>query len=145
MEPTSAAVPDSLSEETIAFSKFGVRVPTILVSPCISKGVIFIYLFFYFFGTMNIQIYLGIDNTLYDHTSVLKYVLNKWAPDAVHRLGERVLAANTLPVLSTPRDEAFPPYHHSIIHKSLFDVADYPSQLQRKERISLLLLLLILP
>lgn len=47
---------------------------------------------------------------MYDHTSVLKYVLEKWAPACVDHLGARVSAAHTLPILPLPRTDAFPPY-----------------------------------
>jgi hypothetical protein len=57
------------------------------------------------------MVVLGIDDTVYDHTSVLKYVLEKWAPESVGHLGERVKAANSLPVLAAPRKDALPPYH----------------------------------
>eukprot|EP00026_Physarum_polycephalum_P003443 Phypoly_transcript_03454.p1 GENE.Phypoly_transcript_03454~~Phypoly_transcript_03454.p1 ORF type:complete len:716 (+),score=120.56 Phypoly_transcript_03454:143-2290(+) len=87
--PPPAPIPDLVStDEQKTFGKFGVRVPTVLVSPCIKHGI---------------------DDTVYDHTSVLKYVLQKWVPEGVNWLGERVKYANSLPVLSVPRTDEFPP------------------------------------
>lgn len=68
--------------------------------------------------------YLGIDDTLYDHTSVLKYVLEKWAPESVGHLGERVRVANSLPVLKTPRNDAFPPYLYFCLYLFLYLLFD---------------------
>jgi Phosphoesterase family len=57
-----------------------VRVPAILVSPYVKKGV---------------------DHTLFDHTSVLKYLIDKWS---LGPLGERTRNANNIKDLlqSTP-------------------------------------------
>jgi phospholipase C len=88
--PPKAPVPDAASkDEANTFGFFGVRVPTVLVSPCIKQGI---------------------DDAVYDHTSVLKYVLNKWAPESVNSLGERVKYANSLPTIRDPRPlDSFPP------------------------------------
>jgi phospholipase C len=98
--PPPAPVPDAVSQDAEGtFAKFGVRVPTLLVSPCVAQGI---------------------DNTVYDHTSVLKYVLEKWAPESVGHLGERVKAANSLPVLAAPRPDPFPPINETDISKGRF-------------------------
>jgi len=86
--PGPAPVPDAFSENDPAFAMYGPRVPAVLVSPWIKQGI---------------------DDTLYDHTSVLKYLLEKWAPDAMDHLGQRVLKANSLPILENPRTDEFPP------------------------------------
>jgi hypothetical protein len=66
---------------------------------------------YFIFSSSYFIYFTGIDDTLYDHTSVLKYVLQKWAPEGVNQLGERVKHANTLPILKVPRStEEFPPY-----------------------------------
>jgi len=56
-----------------AFDQYGVRVPAILISPWVDKGF---------------------DSRIYDHTSLLKYLIMKWnlRPDT---LGARVAAADT--------------------------------------------------
>jgi phospholipase C len=68
--PPGAVPPDHHVEE-YTFDQLGVRVPAILVSPFVNPGVV---------------------HTVFDHTSVLRYVSDKWdlAP-----LGERVAAANS--------------------------------------------------
>src|SRR3982074_2294841 len=67
-----AAVPPDHHVEEYTFDQLGVRVPAILVSPFVNPGVI---------------------HTVFDHTSVLRYVSDKWdlAP-----LGERAARANSL-------------------------------------------------
>ena len=64
-----AAIPPDASESTFAFDRFGVRVPTILISPYVARGC---------------------DNTVYDHTSILRYVLEKYA---LPPLGARAVAS----------------------------------------------------
>jgi phospholipase C len=66
-----AAVPPDHHVEEYTFDQLGVRVPAILVSPFVNPGVV---------------------HTVFDHTSLLRYVSDKWdlAP-----LGERVAAANS--------------------------------------------------
>lgn len=64
-----AAIPPDASASTFAFDRFGVRVPAILVSPYVRRGC---------------------DDTLYDHTSVLRYVLEKYSLPA---LGDRTRAS----------------------------------------------------
>ena len=54
--PPSAVPPDHHQEE-YSFTQLGLRVPAILVSPWVSKGVL---------------------NTVFDHTSLLKYLAEKW-------------------------------------------------------------------
>ena len=65
--PETVAPDDHIGEWT--FDRLGVRVPTILVSPWIKKGVI---------------------KTVFDHTSLLRYLCEKWDLDP---LGERMQLA----------------------------------------------------
>jgi phospholipase C len=80
--PPKAVPPDNHTEE-YTFDQLGVRVPAVLVSPWLRKGVI---------------------STVFDHTSLLKYMTDKWA---LGPLGNRTANANTfatdLRKLSAPR------------------------------------------
>ncbi|MDR7008818.1 alkaline phosphatase family protein [Paraburkholderia strydomiana] len=67
--PPATVAPDE-NTDNYAFNQLGVRVPAVLVSPWVAKGV---------------------DHTLYDHTSVLRYVCEKWGLPAICR--RTVLAA----------------------------------------------------
>ncbi len=57
--PPATVAPDSFMDTThgFDFSRLGVRVPTVLVSPWIPAGV---------------------DHTVYDHSSILRYLCDKW-------------------------------------------------------------------
>jgi phospholipase C len=68
--PPTAVPPDHHVEE-YSFDQLGVRVPAILVSPFVKAGVI---------------------HTVFDHTSLLKYLVDKWG---LGPLGARVAKANT--------------------------------------------------
>jgi phospholipase C len=68
--PPPAIAPDHHKDE-YDFSQLGLRVPAILVSPFVKTGVI---------------------HTVLDHTSLLKYLIDKWD---LGPLGERVARANT--------------------------------------------------
>jgi phospholipase C len=68
--PPAATPPDDHNEE-YAFDRLGVRVPAVLVSPWVAKGVF---------------------PTLCDHTSVLRYLLDKWS---LQPLGERAASAHS--------------------------------------------------
>jgi phospholipase C len=89
--PPPAVPPDDEVTE-FAFNQYGVRVPAILVSPWVKKGFV---------------------GTTFDHTSLLKYLIDKWAlrPD---QLGRRVEQASTfapaLQGLNTPRTDAPPAF-----------------------------------
>jgi phospholipase C len=67
------------------FQQLGVRVPFLLVSPWVNPGI---------------------DKTVYDHTSLLKYLIDKWD---LNQLGNRAANANTfahaLKERATPRDD----------------------------------------
>ncbi len=70
--PPATIAPDSHTE-IFNFETLGFRVPAILISP---------------------KIGLGVDHTIYDHTSVLKYLCDKWDLDP-YMLGRRVPHANS--------------------------------------------------
>lgn len=82
--PPPAVPPDNDVSE-YSFNQYGVRVPAILISPWVNKGF---------------------KDTVFDHTSLLKYLIDKWKlrPD---QLGKRVEQANTfapaLQELNAPR------------------------------------------
>lgn len=69
--PPKAIPPDAYQEE-YAFDQLGVRVPALLVSPWVGKGV---------------------EKTVFDHTSLLKYLCDKWGMSG---LGNRTAAANSI-------------------------------------------------
>jgi len=68
--PLAATPPDNHKEE-YTFDRLGVRVPALLVSPWVGKGVF---------------------PTLCDHTSVLRYLIDKWS---LKPLGQRTAGANS--------------------------------------------------
>lgn len=81
------AVPPDQHQEEYAFDRLGVRVPAILVSPWAGKRL---------------------ENTQFDHTSLLKYMVNKWG---LGSLGARTAAANSIGVAITetqPRTDTLP-------------------------------------
>jgi phospholipase C len=67
-----AAVPPDHHQEEFTFDQLGVRVPALLVSPYTQKQVV---------------------NTQFDHTSVLRYLIDKWG---LGPLGARAAVANTI-------------------------------------------------
>jgi phospholipase C len=69
--PPAAVAPDEHHEEW-TFDRLGVRVPAILVSPWVRAGV---------------------EKTVFDHTSLLKYLTDKWK---LGPLGDRTKAANSI-------------------------------------------------
>lgn len=71
VSPPTAVPPDDHTAE-YAFDRLGVRVPAILVSPWVDPGV---------------------TKTVFDHTSLLKYLCDKWS---LKYLGNRTAAANSL-------------------------------------------------
>jgi phospholipase C len=86
VSPPPAVPPDEHQEE-YEFNRLGVRVPAILVSPLVGKRV---------------------ENTQFDHTSLLKYLTNKWN---LGSLGNRTAAANSIGVAITesqPRTDTLP-------------------------------------
>jgi phospholipase C len=69
--PSPTVSPDGLSHEGFAFDRLGVRVPALLVSPWVERGVI---------------------HDEFDHTSLLRYLSDKWG---LARLTERVEQARS--------------------------------------------------
>jgi phospholipase C len=78
--PPATVAPDHYNEE-YNFNQLGLRVPAILVSPFVKAGIV---------------------HEIFDHTSLLKYLVNKWA---LGPLGERTAQANTFShlLLSEPQ------------------------------------------
>jgi phospholipase C len=86
VSPPPAVPPDEHQEE-YAFDRLGVRVPAVLISPLVGKRV---------------------ESTQFDHTSLLKYMVNKWN---LGPLGNRTAAANSIGVAITesqPRTDTLP-------------------------------------
>jgi len=75
--PPAAVPPDGHNDE-YSFDRFGVRVPAILISPWVERKV---------------------DNTQFDHTSVLKYLAIKW--DLSSLPSERIERANSIGIAIT--------------------------------------------
>jgi phospholipase C len=116
VEPPSAIPPDSHTEEW-TFDRLGVRVPALLISPWVGARA---------------------EKTQFDHTSLLKYLVNKWG---LGDLGQRTAMANsigvainqdkaredTLPFVRIPYSTLVPPRpdlekedsssHHSALQK----------------------------
>ena len=91
--PPPTIAPDDLTSE-FAFNTLGVRVPAILISPWIDSGVI---------------------HTVFDHTSLLKYLIDKWA---LGPLGLRAAQAKTFLAnlnRTTPRADAPPPFEDRML------------------------------
>lgn len=79
-----AAIPPDNHQEEYAFNQYGVRVPALLISPWVSQGV---------------------ERTLFDHTSLLKYLIEKWDLES---LGQRTANANSIGTvidLNAPRED----------------------------------------
>lgn len=75
----AATPPDGAHGDSFTFDRYGVRVPAMLISPYVPPGV---------------------SHTLFDHTSLLRYMQEKWA---LGPLGDRTAAANSLaPLISGP-------------------------------------------
>jgi phospholipase C len=70
--PPTAVPPDEAKPSEYTFDQLGVRVPVLLVSPWVKPGV---------------------DHTQFDHTSVLKYLTEKWG---LGPLGSRTAAATSI-------------------------------------------------
>jgi phospholipase C len=84
VQPPATVAPDEHTDQ-FAFDKLGVRVPAILISPWLDPGVL---------------------QTQFDHTSLLRYAMEKWGLGA---LGNRAAQANSfadaLTRRATPRDD----------------------------------------
>ena len=85
--PPDTVAPDEFTSE-YAFDRLGVRVPAILVSPWLARGV---------------------DHTEFDHTSLLRYLSDKWK---LGPLGKRVAQASSIAkamrFLPSPRTDTVP-------------------------------------
>jgi phospholipase C len=86
VRPPKAVPPDEKRDE-YGFDRLGVRVPAVLVSPWVAKRV---------------------ENTQFDHTSLLKYLIEKWD---LGPLGSRTAAAKSVAIAITekqPREDTLP-------------------------------------
>ena len=84
--PPGAVAPDNHREE-YTFDQLGVRVPALLISPWVSRTV---------------------EHTQFDHTSVLKYLIDKWS---LGPLGLRAAAATSIAAAlreASPRTDTIP-------------------------------------
>jgi phospholipase C len=84
--PPGAVAPDDHQME-YTFDQLGLRVPALLISPWVSRTV---------------------DHTQFDHTSVLKYLIDKWG---LGPMGRRAAAATSIAVAlreSQPRTDTIP-------------------------------------
>lgn len=90
--PRTATPPDDkIGQYGFDFSRFGVRVPAVLVSPLISMGTVF-----------------RAANGTIDHTSVLQTIFERWGGPTPHYLSNRDKAAPSLSdvlTLSAPRTD----------------------------------------
>lgn len=85
--PPPPTVPPDDHHEEYTFDRLGVRVPALLVSPWVKAGV---------------------ESTQFDHTSLLKYLTDKWQ---LGPLGARTAAANSIATalsLTSPRTDTLP-------------------------------------
>jgi phospholipase C len=85
--PVATVAPDDHTT-AYGFTQTGVRVPALLISPWCDAGV---------------------DNTQFDHTSVLRYLCDKWG---MPPLGERARTANSIATAlrTTPRTDDTPAF-----------------------------------
>jgi phospholipase C len=87
--PGKTVAPDAGTEQGFAFDRLGVRVPALLISPWLSSGV---------------------DSTVFDHTSLLRYLCDKWH---MPYLGKRMPVATSVAAAlhwgDAPRDVPFTP------------------------------------
>lgn len=92
--PQATVAPDDFTDE-FRFDSLGVRVPAILISPWLDAGVV---------------------HTTLDHTSLLKYVTDKWG---LGPLGTRTAQANSfgpeLQKRQTPRSDAPGPFTNALL------------------------------
>lgn len=84
--PPGAVAPDDHQSE-YTFDQLGVRVPALLVSPWVSRTV---------------------DHTQFDHTSVLKYLIDKWGLGSLGRRAEAAASIGTAIREKQPRADTIP-------------------------------------
>jgi phospholipase C len=85
VEPPTAVPPDHATPSEYSFDRLGVRVPALLVSPWVCAGV---------------------ESTQFDHTSVLRYLSDKWG---LAPLGQRTAAATSIAVAMKERSPRLVP------------------------------------
>lgn len=88
--PPNAVPPDDDHSEYL-FNRLGVRVPAILVSPWVDAGV---------------------NSAEFDHTSILRYLIDKWSLDALTRRVDMAQSfATAIRVTGSPRSDCPPSLH----------------------------------
>ncbi|MGW4562327.1 alkaline phosphatase family protein [Streptomyces sp. NPDC004561] len=90
--PTSATPPGdgTTGELGFGFDRFGVRVPTVLVSPLIDQGIVF---------------RAPADGTPLDHTSILKTLEERWSLPALTQRDAAATGLGDVLTLTTPRTD----------------------------------------
>ena len=96
--PFMFSAPPSTCTDEFAFNQLGLRVPAILISPWLDAQV---------------------DHTIYDHTSLLRYVTDKWG---LGPLGARTAQAQSFATLfetcASPRTDAPEPFQQPLLGAS---------------------------
>jgi phospholipase C len=114
--PTNAVPPDNdAGEYGFDFKRFGLRVPTVLVSPLIPAGTVF---------------RVAANSTPLDHTSILKTVEQRWGLPALTARDAAAQGVGAVLTLMTPRTDD--PLHGVTVPKSkgTNPAAQHPSHLQ---------------
>jgi phospholipase C len=91
--------PPRASDDNPQFQDRGVRVPAFVVSPLVEPGTV--------------------THTLFDHTSLIRTILLRFAPDAADEMGARVSKANHLGSLLTRTAPSSPPPDYTSIVERL--------------------------
>jgi phospholipase C len=87
--------PPEAEDDNPDFRRYGVRVPAFVVSPWVGSGTV--------------------SKTLFDHTSIIKTILQRFAPDAAPAMGTRVAKAESLGRLLTRSEPASVPDYRSVV------------------------------
>ena len=86
--PPATTSPDGHTLPNFAFDRLGVRVPALLVSPWVDRSVV---------------------NTVFDHTSLLKYLTDKWDLGALtNRVAQAASFAPAIRTTGQPRADTPP-------------------------------------
>ena len=87
--------PPEAPDDDSRFRRYGVRVPAFVISPWVEPG--------------------RVSHTLFDHTSIIKTILCRFAPEAADEMGLRVAKAHHLGRLLTRSEPApVPDYHNAV-------------------------------
>ncbi|MGO8866468.1 MAG: alkaline phosphatase family protein [Alphaproteobacteria bacterium] len=83
VEPPTTIAPDGHHKD-YDFERLGVRVPALLVSPWVERGV---------------------EHTQFDHTSLLKYLIDKWGLEELGARAQQAKSIGTVLARRTPRED----------------------------------------